>query len=385
MEFDALTIDTQVVETNSFDFDGGLLAQLKQFKDGPTRVVISSVVASEILKHLREKTHSAKEAAESAHRKLILYGLKPKDDVILSAEVDTAAIAAERLKRYFEDISAEIVHPEEVNIRELLRMYFGTMPPFGNSPKKKSEFPDAIALVSLEKWATKNDLKLLAVSGDGDWQAYKGERVTPIADLTAALAKLQNGTDAAEALVRSSLAGIESLANSALANQLEELLRESVRRYIVSAEADSSVTLEEEGVSLTLNSFSLDPDGDQFALVQVGTHKIVVNAAMTLNVLAEAEFSMSVYDGVDKDMVPMGSMSASKDDQDLEVDVLITFEGNFEAGEIKISEAEIIGGPRDTINFGYVEPDFGYDPYEDEPDEGGEQSSQAPEEDGLPL
>jgi hypothetical protein len=78
MEYDAITIDTQVVETNSFDFDGGLLAQLKQFAGGTTQVALSNVVAAEILKHLREKILSAKDAFESAHKRAVLFGLREK-------------------------------------------------------------------------------------------------------------------------------------------------------------------------------------------------------------------------------------------------------------------------------------------------------------------
>src|SRR5690242_4903366 len=80
MDYDALTIDTQTVETNSFHFDGGLLQQLKQFADGRVEVVISQVVAAEIARHLREKTQGAKDALESAHKKAQLYGLKGPED-----------------------------------------------------------------------------------------------------------------------------------------------------------------------------------------------------------------------------------------------------------------------------------------------------------------
>ena len=55
MKYDVLTLDTQVFTTNNFDFDGGWLAQVKQFKDGPIDVVISSVVAREARNQLSEK------------------------------------------------------------------------------------------------------------------------------------------------------------------------------------------------------------------------------------------------------------------------------------------------------------------------------------------
>jgi hypothetical protein len=56
MKYDAVTFDTQVVIRNGFNFNGGLLAQLSQFKNGPTRVVVSQMTVLEVLKHLVENT-----------------------------------------------------------------------------------------------------------------------------------------------------------------------------------------------------------------------------------------------------------------------------------------------------------------------------------------
>ena len=76
MKYDSITVDAETVERNSFHFNAGLLAQLKQFVNGPTEVVISIVVASEILRHLTEKTRCAKDAVETAHKKAVEFGLK---------------------------------------------------------------------------------------------------------------------------------------------------------------------------------------------------------------------------------------------------------------------------------------------------------------------
>jgi hypothetical protein len=49
-------------------------------------------------------------------------------------------------------------------------MYFKLKAPF--EEKKRAEFPDAIALVSLERWAELNKLKILVVSYDSGWEEY---------------------------------------------------------------------------------------------------------------------------------------------------------------------------------------------------------------------
>ena len=53
---------------------------------------------------------------------------------------------------------------------EVIRRYFATEPPFSTKERKKSEFPDALALLSLERWATQNKSLVLLVSADGDWK-----------------------------------------------------------------------------------------------------------------------------------------------------------------------------------------------------------------------
>ena len=85
--------DTQTVETNSFHFDGGLLSQLKQFRDGPVRLVVSEIVVREIFKHLVEKTRAARDAAAAAHKKAVDHGLASQDEAFVSDAVDIRAVA----------------------------------------------------------------------------------------------------------------------------------------------------------------------------------------------------------------------------------------------------------------------------------------------------
>ena len=59
-----------------------------------------------------------------------------------------------------------------VSVDRLLVDYFVANPPFATNAVKKSEFPDAIVLHALEKWATDRATKILIVAKDGDWKSY---------------------------------------------------------------------------------------------------------------------------------------------------------------------------------------------------------------------
>ncbi|MCA6115206.1 DUF4935 domain-containing protein [Bradyrhizobium sp. WSM 1738] len=71
----------------------------------------------------------------------------------------------------------------------MLRRYFTIEPPFSRGELKKTEFPDALALLSLEAWASRHHTTVLLVSRDTDWQAFAAasKHLVVIADLSAAL------------------------------------------------------------------------------------------------------------------------------------------------------------------------------------------------------
>lgn len=364
MDYDAISFDTQTVETKGFHFDGGMLGQLKQFKDGPTAVIISEVVAKEVLKHLVEKTRSAKDAIENASKKASEYGLIANACPPFKQEpVDVKAIAATRLWAFFGAIGATNVPVDGVTSRQLIDLYFTPAPPFSASGKKKNEFPDAIALLSLEAWAQKEGKKVLAVSGDKDWITFgeKSELIDVVETLGEGLAKLQEHVDEANAVMARFLGGIVSGADPDLSDELFSLVADEVSGLSVYGEADSAYSVEADQVDLTLQKLTIisDPEKLEFVVVQAGPQIIVARVEADLKVLAEASFSLSIYDSIDKDYVGMGSIDASRE-EDIRVSLLVTFEGDFESNDIALTQAEIVDAPG-SIDFGYIEPDYGED------------------------
>jgi PIN domain len=79
-------------------------------------------------------------------------------------------------------------------ISDLIQKYFQAKPPFSETGKKKNEFPDAIALMSLETWANKNQTKIIVVTSDNDWKNFckSSERLLAIDDFAGALGLFQD-------------------------------------------------------------------------------------------------------------------------------------------------------------------------------------------------
>lgn len=361
IEFGAITIDTQVFDSNSYDFNGGWLAQLKQFRGGDIRFVISELVIREGLRHLRDRIVQTRDHLEKSHKKGVLYGLLAKDDVPTVKTIDPVAQAKGMMDRFIEETGAQVIPLEGVSSAKLIDMYEQGIPPFA-AKGKKHEFPDAIALLTLGQWADAQGRNLLAVSNDDDWQGFKHGRVRIVRDLDTALPKFQTGIEATIRLFRSALRQMRD-ARTPLGAAFEQLLADAVAEHEVEGEANSSVMAEQEGGSATLKSFTFPEDEDDYSIVQAGSEAIVVQVSLDIVVDATGDFSMSIFDSIDRDYVPMGTASAMAVDAEVSTEVLITLATDPENGGYDIEAVEIVGGPF-YVDFGTVEIDFG-DPDEE--------------------
>jgi hypothetical protein len=114
-----------------------------------------------------------------------------------------------------------MVAADQGDMKRLIAMYFGPKAPFAESEEKKNEFPDAIALMTLEDWAKKNNKKVLAISGDKGWAQFAddSEWIDVEMDLAAALQELQKDADHARKIVANLLHRMD-------AGEAPELLQE---------------------------------------------------------------------------------------------------------------------------------------------------------------
>ena len=366
MHYDVLTIDTQVIHANGFDLEGGLLAQLSQFDDGPTRFVLSRVVLREILKHLQVK-------AEEAHRGL-QGAFKKAQDSQLPLElpdlrsIDAKAAARSRLEAFVKATAAEIIDYDKVALPEVMDRYFKPAPPFATG-KKKSEFPDAVALLSLEAWATENHKRVLAVTNDADWKAFADtSKVIDVeADLADALADLQKNIAETTQIVADLFKKIRTDDTWNLRAEFNNCLEGAVAGYTALAEAESSQSYDASEVTLTFHKveFPDDMDENPFEIVRARPDYLVVQIELTVKVGAEGDFTFHHYDSIDKDYVSLGA-SRAETEADMDFTLLVTFEGDEDDRDKPWSVVDVeILGAYDVVDFGYIEPDYSHDWDED--------------------
>lgn len=52
LDFGALSIDNDILKSEGYKFDEGMLAQLHQFKSSPVAVIISDIIHNEAVAHI---------------------------------------------------------------------------------------------------------------------------------------------------------------------------------------------------------------------------------------------------------------------------------------------------------------------------------------------
>ncbi|HVI34077.1 PIN domain-containing protein [Phenylobacterium sp.] len=369
MPFDAITIDANVAYRNGFDFEHGLLAELRQFAHGEVKFVLSEVVLREIRKGMAAKAVSARDKLRNAIKDGLEQGLIPAektDDVAKTAQelVAPRQAAEARIKAFMEETGAQVVEADEIDVSDVVDLYFASQPPFEASGNKKAEFPDAIALLSLQSWAGQRGAKVLAVSQDEGWKAFATsvESLCVVDDLAQALSVLQAQAEAPEKAAQKTL----GLLKTGQAPELEEKFRSSlewaVQNLDVEPAGDSYYYFEAELSGIQFQHYELvEEETGKFELVivRVEEGELVCQAQVIITATVEASFNLRQWDSVDREYIRLGSTSASTA-VEFEAGALITFSGDPQDPEaqLAIDHVDLVDAI-DSVDFGEIEPDRG--------------------------
>jgi hypothetical protein len=370
---DALTIDTNIFSGAGYAIESGLLAQLDQFATSEVDLVFSDIVRQELRSqsHLPKKIKDARadlqRATRNAGRERLINDTQVSEaqKALANAKSDQE-IADERLNGFLDRCGAVVVESTAVTLKEVTDMYFASQPPFEEAGDKKAEFPDAIALLSLEKWARENEKKVLAVSKDKGWKAFcdKSEFLLHTFELGTALAYFQphNRVEQLSQELADAIASDQDV-HGALA-AMEERIKVRVENMEVDVEATSRFYFEPSEVYAIYESHEfqqLSGNRIDMEVVRVTSEEVVVRLLAQINCTVHASFSLSMTDPIDKDQINMGSQGADVE-QTFETEVLVTFKGDFSKGlsGVEVSDVEVVD-EMPTVDFGEIEIDYGGD------------------------
>lgn len=371
LDYSAITIDTSVFDNNGIALERGLLKQLDQFKDGPVQVLISEIVDNELTAHLTEKIKESRtkitHALRAAKNQLRVTEKQLSDAKILLFDIgNDIDIAKARLEEFYDKTDALIVECDEfVDVANLVKMYFGFSPPFERCLDKKNEFPDALALLSLEAWADKSDVYILAISSDKGWAKFadNSKRIDVIDNLPDAFSHFQPHNFAPNIIDTIKTEYVDGIANDVL-DSIHRGIIDSLDGIEIYIEANSAYHFEEDDVHAVYKSHELlcdDAGQPELNIIRVEAELLVLQVTALVTCEINASFSLAVWDSMDKEYVGLGSTDASTEEQ-YSTDILIYMSGNFSEGleSIQVDEIEVIDYPSHA-EFGEIEMDWGHD------------------------
>lgn len=167
-KYHAISIDNSTLKSIKYNFEKSLLNKLEQFKESEIQVLVPDIILIEINKHLLQDTINARPKIEE-FKGIIEANYFPQLNSALDAvkgfsSDEIGLLVKDRIQKFLDRTNAVIIESSEyLNVDDLIDLYKNTQIPFENNEKKKREFPDAIALLSLEGYAEKNDFKILTV------------------------------------------------------------------------------------------------------------------------------------------------------------------------------------------------------------------------------
>ncbi|WP_458237155.1 PIN domain-containing protein, partial [Pseudomonas sp. P5_A2_2] len=175
------SIDTDVIQGAGYNFGAGTLNQLHRQLPSSMELQLTDVVANEVVSHLMipvlKTIQELQSAADNLKRKTDLPMDQVSDLFMGFAPADSSReYFRKQVEDYAERCRGGILPTEGDGIlSELFRRYFAVEAPFETKNAKKSEFPDAAALLVLETYAVDNDAIGIVVSNDGGWKAFASQ------------------------------------------------------------------------------------------------------------------------------------------------------------------------------------------------------------------
>lgn len=358
--FGAVTVDTNIFDKFGCNLDmRALLALGPLASQHGVKLIFSDIVAGEVQSHISRSAAEQAEKLRSAINQYRKAWRRPEGLDVLAGPIDLnadpGALASEEWEAYAGNVGAEIVEADGLaDVGELVRRYFAGQAPFSASAGKKAEFPDAIALLTLEAWAENEDCFVLAISQDGDWRTYAETS-----------ARLVCTPDFAGALDLFNTAGrtlVDGLIQRLRSDQAPDLKREidleleawlSDADFEIEARADFHYDAQPE--SAVVQDWTIVSEPKVLALEG---EDVTFSLEIDCLIAFSANFALSVWDGVDGDYVSLNSQTEEVEENH-KVIMTVRVDRRF-APEPDVVEVEA-NRRRLLADFGYVGLDWGYE------------------------
>jgi predicted nucleic acid-binding protein len=164
----SLYIDTQVFYQQSLRFNTKACTKLTTtFSKGGLRLLIPAIMERELLRHFATQAKEVAKKVKNAHK---AYPIDNLALVELPSQAELTTKCIEEMNRQWSSFKEHFVVenlPIVGNLEDVIDWYFDIRPPF--SEKKKSEFPDAFIISTLDQYHKQHHANIAVISEDGDF------------------------------------------------------------------------------------------------------------------------------------------------------------------------------------------------------------------------
>ena len=233
------SIDTNVLEGKGFDFNRGALNVLHRQRPAWMTLQLSDIVEHEVNDHRLRDLTEAKQKLDSAlnhmRRKAALDVSK------VTAELEALAVLESAKNQFKTELQSFILGFDgqilptrgETLASDLFARYFAKEPPCEVVKDKKSEFPDAAALLVLERCALENETLGLLISNDKGWRSFANQSeylfcVSTLEEFTGLFEAISEHSKELQSKLRASLEDQSSIASV--------LVRDAIASHVAEAE-----------------------------------------------------------------------------------------------------------------------------------------------------
>lgn len=358
MPYDAVSIDTQTIITNDFRFKNNPLLLLKMISKG-YKILLTQVVLAETVDRLTQKITDTRSKLKSIGEFGEQVGLFDDHQMPDITEVESKKLSIKYIINFLREVDASAVTNDHAKLSIIWDQYYTNKAPF-HAGKKKSEFPDAIAINSLENFAESKGWRILVISGDKDWINYGNysHRIDVVTDISSALRSLSE--DKPQILASEVERFMKNIHTSGCFDVLKDHISNELEGGFYPADVGSEWAYDAE---VDFDEISnIDCSGDHFAnsirIIQADQNTIKAMVFVSVNISFNGQFYFYSIDN-EGDNIPRGSAYSYKVDE-LELELILEFEYNQEKSKIvSLKDAEVVSGYEGhEVSFGYLSPEL---------------------------
>lgn len=362
------SIDTDIIQSLGYKFKEGALFALRLQRPGWLRIKLTEVVQREVMAHRMEPVEQSIDELRSALAKA--QRLSGHDMALVQKAILEMPLAKTASDRFVDEFNGFLVQlggsvlPLEGPdlARQMFTRYFAESAPFEARKEKKSEFPDAAALLVLEGYAQEQKTRGILISRDGGWSNFsKGSEslycVKSLDEFVALFESTGDNADFVKSKVKVSLEDSESDLTLQLTDELSRHT-EGASWRVDDVYSGFNLRVEADVAGIGYDGCELDADELSLWFVEHDPTVCTVELTVTLNVNLDISLEFYQYDTIDHDEFVVASDEVDKQVQ-IEVDVFLTCRGDLLNASVDEWDVGIgISGGNYRVNVGEVSPNF---------------------------